>query len=232
MSHRLESFANIAVIGVALLVGSVLVRRELRPHDTPVATLPPGVLEYVPEWQEIEASGLPLDSSSSAPLRVSIFTDLECGYCARLHLRTLPQLREKFGDKFTVTVVHSPIRTHRFAMQSAMAVECAANQRSHREMLDAVYEKQDSIGLRPWSEFADDAGLQDLETFSQCMKATSTPRIDAGLKWAQNIALQFTPTVIVNGWRFPSAPQAGHLAPVFEAILDGRDPTAKEGRKR
>jgi hypothetical protein len=80
--------------------------------------------------------------------------------------------------------VHFPLPIHRFAVQAAQATECASLKGRFLNFIDAVYRKQDSLGLKSWGSYALEAGRE------------------LGLRWQ----ILGTPTVIINGLRYASPP--------------------------
>jgi protein-disulfide isomerase len=92
------------------------------------------------------------------------------------------------------------------------------------QFVHAVYSQQDSLGLKSWGAYAAAAGVSDTLTFAKCSHTPTFARIDSGLALARRLALQGTPTIIVNGWQFPVPPQPELLSTVIDEIIAGRDP--------
>jgi hypothetical protein len=55
------------------------------------------------------------------------------------------------------------------------------------------------------------------------------PRIDAGRAFGDRISIAGTPTVLVNGWRYPYTPSMDDLERALEAVLGGREPRGDVG---
>ena len=69
--------------------------------------------------------------------------------------------------------MHYPLPTHRFAEPAALAAECAGEQGRFAEFVGAVYAGQDSLGLKPWWEYARIATVQDsLLRYVNCLRAS------------------------------------------------------------
>lgn len=124
----------------------------------------------------------------------------------------------------SITMMHFPIASHRFAMQSAVAFECAVAHGAHGKFLDKLYTAQDSIGLKPWTEYAREAGIQNTTRFAACLSKPPSSRIAAGKNWGKRIGVNATPTIIVNGWRYSGMPPTETLTEAFDAILAGTIP--------
>ena len=101
-------------------------------------------------------------------------------------------------------------------------MECAAAQDHFSQMQAAVFAKQDSFGLKPWPEYAREAGVQDTVRFSACMKDSAlTRRVADGLSAAIRHQFHATPTLIINGWQLAYVPDTIELESQIEKALSG-----------
>jgi protein-disulfide isomerase len=92
-----------------------------------------------------------------------------------------------------------------------------------------VFEKQDSLGLKSWSSFALDAGIQDTVMFARCAGDTvELPLVVRGRALGERIGVRGTPTILINGWRMP-APPYDSLADIIKRVVDGSPPFVREG---
>lgn len=88
-------------------------------------------------------------------------------------------------------------------------------------MVDVLFRKQDSLGLKPWAGYATEAGVPDTAAFNACASTTTaTARIDEGLRIGNAIGVRGTPTIVVNGWKFPLAPDEGELNKRIKSLLN------------
>jgi protein-disulfide isomerase len=174
------------------------------------------------DWRTFLQHGI-LVGEPTAPIQVVAFLDLECPACRGFHLETFRDVKTQFGDSISTVFIHWPLSNHRFARSGAEALECAAAQSKAVEFLDLAFEKQDSIGLKPWVAYARDAGIADTVTFSTCLQIPK-PRIDSGRAIAEREEFFGTPTVLVNGWLFPTTPSSARLSRVITALLNGQQP--------
>jgi protein-disulfide isomerase len=89
-------------------------------------------------------------------------------------------------------------------------------------MVDVIFAKQDSFGLKSWKSYAIEAGVSDTATFSRCTEAVESPElVSRGSALATDMGLLATPTVIVNGWRLALPPQGAQLETMVKRIIDG-----------
>jgi protein-disulfide isomerase len=221
----LDRVANVALVIAALTVATVSLRRATAaPPRASSEAESMGPPEYIEQWREIRLDGLAL-GTANAPIQLLMFSDLECPFCARFHLSTIPALERRYSGKISTTFVHLPIPSHRFALQAATVLECAALQGRGETVLRLVYQKQDSIGLKSWHDFARDAGMPDTAEFRNCALRPAPSRVAAGTRWARKLELSFTPTILLNGWKFRSVPNEETLAAAIDSLLLGRSPS-------
>lgn len=224
MPARSDQLITVALVLAALAVGAASIHREfIAPWPgTRGSAVDPGI-RFDGRWLDYERHGV-LIGRPDAPVRILEFTDFECPFCRRLH-HDLVSLHERFGDSVAVVVVHFPLSQHRLATPAARASECAAAQGSFPAFVDAVFAKQDSLGLKPLTEYAADAGVPDLMLFDRCNKSVDPfPRIDSGLATGRLAGVRGTPTVLISGWRLPGTPDRALLESTVTDLLAGRTP--------
>jgi protein-disulfide isomerase len=128
-------------------------------------------------------------------------------------------------EQLATYFVHFPLPRHTFARPAARAAECASDQDRVLAFHDLLYEKQDSLGLKPWSSYASEAMVPDMTRFASCVTDTAiVARIEAGIALGKRLALRGTPTVLVNGWRFEHPPTQVELLQTIEALREGKQP--------
>lgn len=217
MGRFLDTSVNCAILVAAVAIAVSQIRRGASAAERPPENHEAYIPTSVANWEAIVPDRITL-GQASAEIRVLVFSDLECPYCAKFHLGMLKQLRNRYGESVSATVVHFPIESHRFSMQAAVALECADEQKRTESFLDLVYSKQDSIGLIAWDDFAQEAGIANLQKFGECRRRPRHDRIDAGRRWGTSISLQATPTIIVNGVRFGGLPDSATFFGVVDSI--------------
>jgi protein-disulfide isomerase len=221
MSFSFESIATIAVTVAAIAVGAATYHREFGAagRDSNSNALPP---TYVPAWRDLANHGIVI-GSTAAPIEIVEFADFECPFCRRFSAAVSELERERPGE-VAVVFIHYPIQKHRFARPAARAAECANAQGDFSAFQQLLFSKQDSFGLKPWTSFAREAGLSDTTRFRRCTEDTSVvPRVEDGLVLGRKLAVTGTPTVIINGWRFP-APPYDSLPQIADRLVRGLDP--------
>ena len=219
----MESSVTVLLGIAALAIAASAVRRTFFPP--PAAPAPSGGTrpEFLSSWKEALPIGIRI-GDSTAPVTIVEFADLECPACRGFH-PVLRSVMKAHPHDVSAVYVSYPLPMHRFALGAARAAECAYRYGRFREWVDVVYDKQDSLGLKSWGSYAREAGLFDTAAISNCAKdPVPVPRIQAGRAFGGKIHVTGTPTVIVNGWRFPYTPGEEELTKVVEAIAKGRVP--------
>jgi predicted DsbA family dithiol-disulfide isomerase len=146
------------------------------------------------------------------------FADFECPFCRGYAVETLPTIKAEYPDHVAVIYRHYPLEYHRFAFPSALAADCAGRQGQFSAMHDLLYEKQDSIGLLAWDEVARRSGVSDVAAWEACRADPAVREaVEADRELAKQIGATGTPTVVVNGIRYPDPPDAAALRRIIEA---------------
>ena len=151
-------------------------------------------------------------------------SDLECPACRAFH-RALGSVLAAHSKDVSAVFVHYPLAQHRFAMAAARAVECAAAVGQFAQLVASFYDKQDSLGLKSWGSYAREAHIRDTTSIAKCATSSArVARVEAGLAYGNRIGVQFTPTIIINGWRLAGTPSQLELERIVQALLKGEVP--------
>ena len=231
MGTRLESFATIVIVVVAVVVGVAAVRLAFFPSTRLGDSTRPASPELLGEsdWEEVLTAAILVDDTvGSPPVTVVEFMDLECPYCRQSYLAFADLRADDRGlaDSVAHMIVHYPLGIHRFAVPAARAAECASDEGRLSDYVRLVFEKQDSLGLKPWVSYAVEAGIQDTVRFNACNTSQGPlPRVERGQAVARRIGVQSTPTILIDGWRLPTPLlEAADYSRAIRAALEGRRP--------
>lgn len=217
MSSRAESAQSIIVTICAVVVTMAVVHqwwsgRERSP-----------TLTRVPAWETLVAGSNRI-GIEDAPLQLVEFVDFQCPFCEDLHW-DLKRLLGEYPSETSLTVYHAPIARHAAAHNAARAAECAAPAGMFPEMVDALFRGQDSLGLRPWSSYALEAGIRDTTRLLQCMDDPEiSEEIQRQRAVATELGVEFTPTLMINGWFFPYQPPVDSLIDMAQRVAAGQTP--------
>lgn len=62
--------------------------------------------------------------SEKAPVRIVVFDDLECPFCARMHAQMFPAILQRYGDKVRIAYKDFPLSQHPWAIHAAIDADC------------------------------------------------------------------------------------------------------------
>jgi protein-disulfide isomerase len=168
--------------------------------------------------REIPTTGSPSQGPADAPVTIVIFSDFECGFCARM-AEMLQEVRLAFPEEVRVVFKNFPLRGHRYSVPAAQAALAAGTMGKFWAFHDALFENFDQLDEKKIEEIRDSLGL-DKETFKTQMQAPQV--IDAlrgDMRLGREVKVTGTPTVFVNG-RHLRKPSMDNFFKVIEARLE------------
>ena len=229
MRDRFEILLTTALSLSAVSIGVVLIHREF--YSAPAPVQQEGPPTYVSTWKSMISDGRTL-GNEQARVKIIEFSDLECPFCRRFD-QIVRSVQRKYPRDVATVFVHFPLTQHRFAMPAARAVECASQTGQFAQLVALTFDKQDSLGLKSWNSFAQEAGVPDTLRFSRCLVDTShVARIESGLALGRKLGSHATPTVLINGWRPSVAPTEPELSKMVASIIAGENPFPDGAGKR
>jgi len=172
-----------------------------------------------------EALGGATAKGTNTPLMEIVkFSDYQCPGC-KMAAQFLRAFVRKHGDKVRVTYRNFPLDGscnsfvpnggHRLACSAAKASLCAGKEGKFWEMHDKIFDAQENLSLAGMDEFADSLGLNK-EAYSNCLKDPATEaQLQKDILWGDQIQLESTPTLIINGRKLSGAKSPQEL----EALL-------------
>jgi protein-disulfide isomerase len=218
-----DTVITFTLVICALTTTAAVVHREFVALTVPSRPETASRPVFIESWISQLAQGVRI-GSTSAPVQLIEFADFECPFCGSLH-QSLKSLRERYPTEVSLIYMHFPLKGHRFALPAARVAECAGDQGRFEPMYDLLFEKQDSFGLKPWTEYATEAGVPDLAAFDACIKRTDPiPRVEEGKRLGAEFDVKGTPTVIINGWKLGRPPAEKELDQMVQRILAGKQP--------
>lgn len=198
----------------AVVTTGLTVRREFF-LDQPAASQEPVHLKNPGQYAVGHYFGAP-----NAAVKIIEFSDFQCPFCKQFEDSTWSVVRKRFPNDVALIYRHWPLTTHKHAYAAARASECAAEQGKFAAFHNILFEKQDSIGTKPYSEFAVEAGVPDTVAFNACnVRTEKVPTIERDIAAAHELQARGTPTIIVGDRRFPVNPSTEQLVSVIEEEL-------------
>lgn len=204
------------LVSCAVTLTGVFVYRELfrKPDVAPAVEI-----RRVPGWRAFATSGHRV-GPADAPVSVVEFSDFQCPFCAAFDSVMRSTLKKHRLDVARV-YRHFPItQIHPYAMEAAVAAECAADQQRFEAYHDVLLDHQRLIGSRTWLQFASDAGVPDTVRFERCLSDTLPKgRIRDDLRAAMKLGVTGTPGILINDQFIDGAPSSEVLEEYILAAL-------------
>lgn len=221
------------IVSSALLVAGLVVRREIIGANTQTNDRVAQALEprRIADWERLLHGGH-LIGSPTARVKVVLFSDYQCPGC-RLADADMRAALEANESNLAVVLRHYPLANHAYAVEAALASECAAKEEMFEAYHERLFLEQQWIGVLTWRSFAEDVGISDLDRFDRCMEGKqeiAVVRRDYDM--GRSLQLKGTPTLIVEGYEIVGAlwsrlPQ--YLAQAFaNSKLSFRDPRTEQ----
>ena len=224
MRDGFETTATLLIVACAVGMTGLMLRREFSVAQA--AASPRGYSSrYIKTWGTFESAGHRV-GPTAAKATIVEFIDYECPACRQFDRTlsgTIATVNQEHPQQTATIFVHFPLSMHRFSRLAGQAAECAAGQDRFMQMHDKLFAKQDSFGLKPWGDYADEAGVSDQIAFRACMRdSAAMHRVDAGLAIAEEQKFIGTPTVLINGWLFAGVPRELELRTAIENAIAGK----------
>jgi protein-disulfide isomerase len=164
----------------------------------------------------IPIAGRPIRGNPTAKVTVINFDDLECPYCARLHQELFPATLERYKDLVRFVYKDDPLsEIHPWAMHAAVDANCLAAQSTdvYWTYVDYLHAHGDEVtgddrdlkksfaALDRIAHQEATLGKLDETTLNACLAKQDETQIRASAKLAEDLGIDGTPAVYVNGER-------------------------------
>jgi protein-disulfide isomerase len=203
----------------AIATTGLLVRREFFLEDRRPPSREPILVK---DFQEYIVGGHRIGPPNAAVTIVE-FSDFQCPFCKWFADSTWPVVAKRFPTDVALIYRQFPLPMHKNAYAAARASECAGEQGRFAAFHDLIFKKQDSLGIKPYSEYAAEAGVPSVSAFDACnSKVDKVSAIETDLAMARRLGLHATPTIMVNDKRFPTNPTTDELVALIEKELKKR----------
>ncbi len=214
-----ERMVGVVAIGALLVAGFHLGDQALsRWRRTQSSTLDANRFAELLAPDQTFELGKKSTVGSVEPVRIVIFTDLHCPFCARLHreLQLLDARLERGGA--TVHIRHTPFsRIHPDARLASAAVVCAAQQGRLREYVDVAF-SESHFASSDWQSLAQLSGLASTSKFQECLRDPVTDRrVGTDVALGRTLGVEATPTTYIEGRMMRGAISADSFAIEIEA---------------
>ena len=163
-----------------------------------------------------------VENFSDAPIRISIFSDFQCPYCAEVS-KVIPALVNEFKDKIAIQYMFYPLDSscnpkmkgsmHPYACYASYLSACDTEK--FREVHDYIFANQSAINfdnLKAWGE-----------KFNLPETCFDNPKIKDQVQQimgnGEQYNLQSTPTIIINGRKIEGLIPTSHLISILKSLV-------------
>ncbi|MBZ5569936.1 MAG: thioredoxin domain-containing protein [Acidobacteriia bacterium] len=167
-----------------------------------------------------------ITGSAHAAVTLVEFGDLQCPSCAAAGPE-MRELRKRYGDRVRFVFRQFPLeKVHQYALHSAEASECAAQQGKFWEALDRFYAANGDLKDESLERYAGELGL-DVTKFKSCLSSGATRAIiQRDSEDGSALGVRGTPTFFLGRQRIVGAPETAKFEQLLNQALAGASPPA------
>lgn len=198
IAERLIAGVAVAALGVTAI--HLVKQRTQIVSAAPVATLDVRRFSQTLTDADSVAVGEHSLTDTLPPVRILVFTDLHCPFCARLHRSILELDSLELGARVTLFVRHAPAGSlHPRAHAAAIAAVCAAQSNRLREVLDLAF-SDERFPVADLRSLVGEVGIPDSTAFSRCVESEDVlTRLRDDRELARTLGVSGTPTSFIEG---------------------------------
>lgn len=187
---------------------------------------------YVETMKKIDTRGRPTRGNKDAKVVVVNYDDFECPFCSRMHATLFPEIFKEYGDRVLIIYKDYPLEEiHPWAVHAAIDANCLAAQSSdaYWDYADYLHANQHAVSAKGRDgengELDRLAMLQgqthklDAPKLQACLKAQDDKEVRASLKEGDELGVNATPAVFVNGQKLDGAVPIGDVRAVLDQAL-------------
>ena len=160
---------------------------------------------------KIQMKDAPAMGEPKAAVTIVEYSDFECPVCRSLHDALRGMLTNYAGKVYLIFKDFPLDEIHPWARTAAIAGRCSYQQdpKAFWKIYDLIYDNQEIISAaNAWTKMQDYAGRSgvDADSFKSCMaSAEAGAAVNASRENGQQLEVNSTPTVFVNGRRIVGA---------------------------
>lgn len=198
------------MIAMSIIIAGWLISKQMGGvKGTPVIT---DQAQEIPQTDPIQVeldNTFPVLGNPDAKVTVIEFADFQCPFCSQWQKSIFPLLKSEYIDTGKVKFAYFD-----FAFlgpesnQAAEAASCARDQGKFWEYHDKLFASQGGENVGVFSDeklklFASELKLNTTQ-FNKCLSEdTYAGDVDRKLQQASEYGIDSTPTVLINGWKYP-----------------------------
>jgi protein-disulfide isomerase len=188
---------------------------------------------YADLMGKIDVKGRPTRGAKDGKVVVVNFDDFECPFCSRMHQTLFPELLKEYGDRVTFIYKDYPlIDIHPWAVHAAVDAGCLADQNpdAYWDFADYIHANKQEVDKEktPAARFdaLDKMALLqgqkhklDSAKLQACVKAQNEDVVRASMKEADDLGVNATPTLFINGRKIDGAVPVDEVRAALDSAL-------------
>jgi protein-disulfide isomerase len=163
----------------------------------------------------------PVKGPATAPVTIVEFADFECPFCFRVE-PTILDLQKRYNGKIRWVFKYLPLEFHKNAMPAAQAAAAAHRQGKFWEFAKAVFENQDKLGDKLYTDTAKGLKLDMKKFDADRASAAVKANIAQDLQDAAAVDARGTPYFLINGEVISGALPEDEFVKVIDKQLAGK----------
>ncbi len=210
------------LVAAALLVFSTTAFAQEHDHDHEVKT-PPANHELLNIQKDDVVLG-----KKNAPVTVIEYSSMSCPHCAAFNATVLPELKKKYIETGKIRFTNRHFALNEPALRAGMLTLCVGKDRTEK-FTDVLYQLQETWAFESdfigsLKKIAAVGGFSEKD-FDACMnnKKIEEALLVARKRATDELFVQSTPSLFINGKPFPGAPDLSRVeAAIDEALVAGK----------
>jgi len=188
---------------------------------------------YAAVMSKIDLTGRPSRGPKNAKVVLVNYDDFECPFCSRMHSVLFPEIFKEYGDQVTFIYKDYPVaEIHPWAIHAAVDANCLAalNTDAYWDLADYIHankgevdnEKTPGARLAAVDKMTMLQGQKhnvDAEKLQSCVKAQKEDAVRASMKEAEDLGVNGTPTMFINGQKIDGAVPISEIQAVLDSAL-------------
>jgi protein-disulfide isomerase len=187
----------------------------------------------------------PWRGNKDAKVVIVNYDDFQCPFCTRMHQTLFGEIFKSYADRVKIVYKDFPLRIHPWASRAAIDSNCLATMSNdaYWSFADAIHADPRVISgdRRPLAEQLEavdrltrEQGRKfnlDQEKLNACIQAQDDSSLRLSMQEAEQLGVEATPTLFVNGQKISGAVPAEQLRAVIERALRDASPSASSPAK-
>ncbi|HEY6880105.1 MAG TPA: thioredoxin domain-containing protein [Polyangiales bacterium] len=167
---------------------------------------------------KIAQGTVPAFGPADAKVTIVEFSDFQCPFCSRA-ADAAHKVKEKYGDKVRFVFRQFPLSFHKDAHTAAEASLAANAQGKFWPFHDKLFANQQKLDRASLEGYAKEVGL-NVPSFKKALDSKEfAATVDGELKMGEEVAVQGTPTMFLNGARVADPTNFEKLSADIEEAL-------------